>query len=69
MRTPLHTTARLALAGALACPAATCPLRDAGIFWPELSDPPSRLTGVYPFPSSDHRLVWVDVKLAHRVPR
>lgn len=32
-----------------------------GVFWPELSDPLSRLTGVFPFPSSDHRLVFVDV--------
>ena len=35
--------------------------KDAGVFWPVLSDPLSRLTGVFPFPSSDHRLVWVDV--------
>lgn len=35
----------------------------AGVFWPELSDPLSRLTGVFPFPSSDHRLVWVDVRV------
>ncbi|MCS3842925.1 endonuclease/exonuclease/phosphatase family protein [Microbacterium sp. AK031] len=32
-----------------------------GVFWPASDDPLSRLTGVYPFPSSDHRLVWVDV--------
>lgn len=38
-------------------------VRDAGVFWPTLSDPLSRLTGVYPFPSSDHRLVWVDVQV------
>ncbi|MEL7977693.1 endonuclease/exonuclease/phosphatase family protein [Isoptericola sp. F-RaC21] len=36
-------------------------VRDAGVFWPAQADPLSRLTGVYPFPSSDHRLVWVDV--------
>lgn len=34
---------------------------DAGVFWPASDDPLSRLTGVYPFPSSDHRLVWADV--------
>lgn len=34
---------------------------DAGVFWPERSDPLSALTGVFPFPTSDHRLVWVDV--------
>ncbi|MCP2637738.1 endonuclease/exonuclease/phosphatase family protein [Microbacterium sp. HD4P20] len=35
----------------------------AGVFWPVSSDPLSALTGTYPFPSSDHRLVWVDVEL------
>ncbi|MFI8525098.1 endonuclease/exonuclease/phosphatase family protein [Promicromonospora sukumoe] len=38
-------------------------VRDAGVFWPAAADPLSRLTGVYPFPSSDHRLTWTDVKL------
>ncbi|PRX96293.1 endonuclease/exonuclease/phosphatase family protein [Allonocardiopsis opalescens] len=33
-----------------------------GVFWPVSSSPLSRLTGVYPFPSSDHRLVWTDVR-------
>ncbi|WP_454860574.1 endonuclease/exonuclease/phosphatase family protein [Promicromonospora soli] len=37
-------------------------VRDAGVFWPAAADPLSRLTGVYPFPSSDHRLTWVDLK-------
>ena len=37
-------------------------VRGAGVFWPVLSDPLSRLTGTFPFPSSDHRLVWVDVR-------
>jgi hypothetical protein len=32
-----------------------------GVFWPPSSDPLSRLTGTFPFPSSDHRLVWLDV--------
>ena len=36
---------------------------DAGVFWPVQADPLSALTGVFPFPSSDHRLVWVDVKV------
>jgi hypothetical protein len=42
---------------------------DAGVFWPVQADPLSRLTGVFDpqwlavggFPTSDHRLVWVDV--------
>lgn len=38
-------------------------IRDAGVFWPVAADPLSRLTGVYPFPSSDHRLTWTDLKL------
>jgi hypothetical protein len=39
------------------------PLRlvDAGVFWPATDDPLFRLTGTFPFPSSDHRLVWIDV--------
>jgi hypothetical protein len=38
--------------------------RDAGVFWPVSSDPLSSLTGVFPFPSSDHRLVWVDLDIS-----
>ncbi|WP_139978310.1 endonuclease/exonuclease/phosphatase family protein [Nocardioides litoris] len=38
-------------------------VRDAGVFWPVPSDPLSRLTGEFPFPSSDHRAVWVDVRV------
>ncbi|MGN9778087.1 endonuclease/exonuclease/phosphatase family protein [Micromonospora sp. H33] len=37
-------------------------VRDGGVFWPVASDPLSRLTGTFPFPSSDHRLVWLDVR-------
>jgi hypothetical protein len=35
--------------------------QDAGVFWPTSDDPLFRLVGVFPFPSSDHRLVWIDV--------
>jgi Endonuclease/Exonuclease/phosphatase family len=44
---------------------------DSAVFWPVQSDPFFRLTGVFSsmnwgqvggFPTSDHRLVWVDVK-------
>jgi hypothetical protein len=35
---------------------------DGAVFWPLQSDPLFRLTGVFPFPSSDHRLVWIDVR-------
>ena len=41
-------------------------IEDAGVFWPTSDDPLFRLVGTYPFPTSDHRLVWVDVKLPHR---
>jgi hypothetical protein len=42
---------------------------NSGVFWPVLSDPLSRLTGVFDFawiavggfPTSDHRSVWVDL--------
>ena len=34
---------------------------DSAVFWPEQADPLAALTGVYPFLSSDHRLVWTDV--------
>jgi hypothetical protein len=35
---------------------------DGAVFWPLSTDPLFRLVGVFPFPSSDHRLVWVDVR-------
>lgn len=48
----------------LALPSKNLPLLDAGVFWPAQGEPGSELTGSYPFPTSDHRLVWVDVKVA-----
>ncbi len=51
-------------------PRKTLQLVDAGVFWPLLADPLSRLTGVFNFaqwglvggfPTSDHRSVWIDV--------
>ncbi|MEW8496265.1 MAG: endonuclease/exonuclease/phosphatase family protein [Candidatus Thiodiazotropha taylori] len=33
----------------------------AGVFWPAASDPLFDLVGDWPFPSSDHRLVWIDL--------
>ncbi len=38
-------------------------ITDAGVFWPLSSDPLFSLVGTFPFPSSDHRLVWVDLEL------
>lgn len=37
--------------------------QGAGVFWPVQADPLFRLTGVFPFPTSDHRLVWVDIRV------
>jgi hypothetical protein len=36
---------------------------DSSVFWPLMSDPLFRLVGVFPFPTSDHKLVWVDLKV------
>jgi hypothetical protein len=36
-------------------------MTGAHVFWPSTDNPLFRLVGTHPFPSSDHRLVWVDV--------
>jgi Endonuclease/Exonuclease/phosphatase family len=36
---------------------------DGAVFWPAEGEPFFNLTGVFPFPSSDHRLVWLDVSV------
>jgi hypothetical protein len=49
-------------------------IAGSGVFWPVLADPLSRLSGVFDpvwlpvggFPTSDHRLVWVDLALRGR---
>jgi hypothetical protein len=38
-------------------------IEDGAVFWPLSSDPLFRLVGVFPFPSSDHKLVWIDVRV------
>jgi hypothetical protein len=38
-------------------------IAGAGVFWPTTDDPLFRLVGVFPFPTSDHKLVWVDVRV------
>jgi hypothetical protein len=38
-------------------------IERSAVFWPLSSDPLFRLVGTFPFPSSDHRLVWVDVEI------
>ncbi|MGC5583581.1 endonuclease/exonuclease/phosphatase family protein [Ornithinimicrobium sp. W1665] len=46
-------------------PSRSLKIEDAGVFWPSSDDPLFRLLGTFPFPTSDHRLVWVDVRLPH----
>ena len=36
---------------------------DTAVFWPVNTDPLFSLVGIFPFPSSDHRLVWIDVNI------
>jgi 3-phytase len=47
------------------------PLRivDAAVFWPTADNPLFRLVGDFPFPSSDHRLVWIDAAVPGGPPR
>jgi endonuclease/exonuclease/phosphatase family metal-dependent hydrolase len=44
-----------------ALPSKNLPVRDAEVFWPMADQPGSELTGAYPFLTSDHRPVWVDL--------
>jgi hypothetical protein len=36
---------------------------DGAVFWPIQASPLFPLTGAFPFPSSDHRAVWIDVRI------
>lgn len=38
-------------------------ITDAAVFWPLNTDPLFRLVGTFPFASSDHKLVWVNLKV------
>jgi hypothetical protein len=38
-------------------------ITDSAVFWPKNDDQLLPLVGTFPFPSSDHRLVWVDVRV------
>ncbi|MBD2069025.1 phytase [Leptolyngbya sp. FACHB-671] len=42
-------------------PSQNLEITDAQVFWPTSDDPQFGLVGNFPFPSSDHRLVWVDL--------
>ena len=41
-------------------------IAGSGVFWPRTDSPLFRLVGLFPFPSSDHRLVRVDVEVERR---
>jgi Endonuclease/Exonuclease/phosphatase family len=36
---------------------------DGAVFWPLTTDPLFRLIGVFPFPTSDHKPVWLDIEI------
>jgi hypothetical protein len=38
-------------------------IRSSAVFWPLNTDPLFPLVGLFPFPSSDHKLVWIDVSI------
>ena len=42
-------------------PSKNLQLVDAAVFWPLQEDPLFDLVGTFPFPSSDHRLVYIDI--------
>ncbi|MGR9053502.1 MAG: endonuclease/exonuclease/phosphatase family protein, partial [Gammaproteobacteria bacterium] len=42
-------------------PSKALSVEAAGVYWPLSSEPGFSLVGHFPFPSSDHRLVWADV--------
>jgi hypothetical protein len=42
-------------------PSSRMTVEDSAVFWPLSTSPLFPLVGTFPFPSSDHRLVWVDV--------
>ena len=46
-----------------ALPSATLTVEDSGVFWPRDGEPGFQWVGRYPFPVSDHRLVWVQVRV------
>ncbi|TKV28884.1 endonuclease/exonuclease/phosphatase family protein [Arthrobacter sp. NamB2] len=42
-------------------PSRTLRVSGSGVFWPRVGSPGSELTGIFPFPTSDHRLVYADI--------
>ncbi len=44
-------------------PSKSLRISDSAVFWPVPEDPLFELVGDFPFPASDHRLVWIDVRV------
>jgi len=44
-------------------PASKIKTLASGVFWPKNDDRLFSLVGTHPFPSSDHRLVWIDIEI------
>ncbi|BDI15503.1 hypothetical protein ANSO36C_13050 [Nostoc cf. commune SO-36] len=49
-------------------PSANLTIANSGVFWPLNTDPTFPLVGTFPFPSSDHRLVFTDVQTGPNEP-
>ncbi|MBC1221812.1 phytase [Nostoc sp. UCD121] len=49
-------------------PSADLAIANSGVFWPLTTDPTFPLVGTFPFPSSDHRLVFADVQTGPNEP-
>jgi len=44
-------------------PSDTVDITGSGVFWPLMSEPDFEYVGTFPYPVSDHRLVWVDIEI------
>lgn len=44
-------------------PSSNLRVQDSQVFWPAPGQPGAELTGSYPFPTSDHRPVWADLRV------
>jgi 3-phytase len=49
-------------------PSADLTISNSAVFWPVNDDPTFPLVGTFPFPSSDHRLVYADVEVGATTP-
>lgn len=49
-------------------PSRELPIVGSGVFWPRTSEPLFKLVGTHPFPVSDHRLVWLDLRIGASRP-